>query len=84
MNSNKSHTLSITLSDNAYKILMQRCKKGQNPSCYLQILLLCSDIQRELLLAHVEELKYLIDTETDASTRSLLNNNVKDIIKMLS
>ena len=45
---------------------------------------MCSDIQRELLLAHVEELKHLIDTETDASTQSLLSRNVKDIIKMLS
>lgn len=83
MNNNKSHTLSINLSDNAYKILMHRCK-NQNPSCYLQILIMATNLQRELLLAHVEELKYLIDTETDASTRSLLNNNVKDIIKMLS
>ena len=79
MNNNERHTLSITLSDNAYKILMHRC-----PSSYLQILIMATNLQRELLLAHVEELKHLIDTETDASTRSLFSRNVKDIIKMLS
>ena len=83
MNNNERHTLSITLSDNAYKILLHRCK-NKNPSCYLQILLMATNLQRELLLAHVEELKHLIDTETDASTRSFLSRNVKDIIKMLS
>ena len=83
MNNNERQTLSITLSDNAYKILMHRCK-NKNPSSYLQILIMATNLQRELLLAHVEELKHLIDTETDASTRSLLSRNVKDIIKMLS
>ena len=83
MPNHEIHNLSITLSDTAYKILMHRCK-NKNPSCYLQILLMATNLQRELLLAHVEELKHLIDTETDASTRSLLSRNVKDIIKMLS
>ena len=83
MPNNERHTLSITLSDNAYKILMHRCK-NENPSCYLQILLMATNLQRELLLAHVEELKNLIDTETDASTRSLLNRKVREVLKMLS
>lgn len=52
MPNNERHTLSITLSDNAYKILMHRCK-NENPSCYLQILLMATNLQRELLLAHV-------------------------------
>lgn len=79
MNNNERHTLSITLSDNAYKILMHRCK-NKNPSSYLQILLMATNPQRKLLLSHVEELKNLIDTETDDSMHSLLSRNVKDII----
>jgi len=62
---------------------MHRCK-NKNPSSYLQILIMATNLQRKLLLAHVEELKHLIDTETDASTRSLLSRNIKDIIKMIS
>ena len=83
MPNNERHTLSITLSENAYKLLLHRCK-NKNPSCYLQILLMATNLQRELLLAHVEELKNLIDTETDASTRSLLNRKVREVLKMLS
>ena len=80
MPNNERHTLSITLSDKAYKILMHRCK-NENPSCYLHM---ATNLQRELLLAHVEELKNLIDTETDASTCSLLNRKVREVLKMLS